>query len=80
MGQNIRLTNNLLENITNQIIRGILIHLNFKKAFDVIECEFIQNMPLVFFNFGDNNQQWKSTFYTYPESYLINNGFCTSPF
>jgi len=79
IGQNIRLTNNILEQTTNQNIPGILIQLDFKKAFDTIEWEFIQK-TLAFYNFGDSIQQWKSTFYTYPESYLINNGFCTSPF
>jgi len=79
IGQNIRLTNNILEQTTNQNIPGILIQLDFKKAFDTIEWEFIQK-TLAFYNFGDSIQQWISTLYTNPESSVMSNGFCTNPF
>ena len=79
IGQNIRLTNDILEQTTNQNIPGILITLDFKKAFDTIEWEFIKK-TLALFNFGDNIQRWISPLYANPESSVMNNGFCTNPF
>ena len=43
MGQNIRLINNILEQTKLQDIPGILLQLDFQKAFDTIEWKFIQN-------------------------------------
>ena len=42
IGQNIRLINDILEQTVAQNIPGILLQLDFKKAFDTIECKFIQ--------------------------------------
>ena len=43
MGQNIRLINDILEQTKLQDISGILLQLDFQKAFDTIEWKFIQN-------------------------------------
>jgi len=42
IGQNIRLINDILEQTKLRNIPGILLQLDFRKAFDTIECEFIQ--------------------------------------
>ena len=60
-------------------IPGILISLDFKKAFDSLEWGFIMNMPDVF-NFGTSIKRWISTFYTNIESAVINNGSLTNWF
>ena len=55
MGQNIRLINDILEQTKLQDIPGILLQLDFQKAFDTIEWKFIQNV-IAFFNFGESIQ------------------------
>ena len=79
IGQNVRLLNDILEQTETQNIPGILLQLDFRKAFDTIEWEFIQK-TLALFNFGESIQRWISTFYTNPESSVLNNGFCTNSF
>ena len=74
IGQNIRLINDIMEHTKLHNIPGILLLLDFRKAFDTIEWSFIQN-TLNFLNFGDGIERWVSTFYTGPESAVLNNGF-----
>ena len=42
MGQNIRLINDILEQTKLKDIPGILLQLDFQKAFDTIKWKFIQ--------------------------------------
>ena len=49
--QNIRLINDIMEQTEQQDIPGILLLLDFRKAFDTIEWNFIQQ-TLSLFNFG----------------------------
>ena len=79
IGQNIRLINDILEQTKLQNIPGILLQLDFRKAFDTIEWEFIQR-TIALFNFGESIQRWISIFYTNTESAVLNNGFCTNYF
>ena len=79
IGQNIRLINDILEQTKLQNIPGILLQLDFRKAFDTIEWEFIQR-TIALFNFGDSIQRWISIFYSKTESAVLNNGFCTNYF
>ena len=60
-------------------IPGILIALDFKKAFDSLEWAYIMN-TLDAFNFGTSIKRCISTFYTNIESAVINNGFLTNWF
>ena len=78
IGENIRLINDILEQTVAQNIPGILLQLDFKKAFDTIEWKFIEK-TLALLNCGDGIQRWISTLYTNPESSIMNNGFCTNP-
>ena len=55
IGQNVRLLNDILEQTEIQNIPGILLQLDFRKAFDTIEWEFIQK-TLALFNFGESIQ------------------------
>ena len=51
-GQNIRLINYIIQQTELQKIPGILLLLDFQKAFDTLEWSFIQN-TLNLFNFGN---------------------------
>ena len=79
IGQNIRLINDIIQQTEQQKIPGILILLDFQKAFDSLEWSFIQN-TLTLFNFGNEIKKWISTFYMNSESSVLNNGFCTNYF
>ena len=60
-------------------IPGILVSLDFRKAFDSLEWPFIMR-TLDAFNFGMSIKKWVSTFYTNVESAVLNNGFLTKWF
>ena len=79
LGQNIRVINDILEQTKLQSIPGILLQLDFCKAFDTIEWSFIHKV-IALLNFRDCIQRWISTFYSNSESALLNNGFCTNYF
>ena len=79
IGQNIRLLIDVLEQTKRQDIPGILLLLDFRKAFDTLEWPFIQQ-TLSVFNFGESIIHWVSTFYVKCVSSVLNNGFCTEPF
>jgi len=76
IGQNIRLLCDLLEQTELENIPGILLQLDFRKAFDTIEWPMIQQV-LSIFNFGVSIKRWIETFYCNAESSIINNGFTT---
>ena len=79
IGQNIRLINDIIQQTELQKIPGILLFLDFQKAFDTLEWSFIQH-TLNLFNFGNSIKKWISAFYTNSESSVLKNGFCTNYF
>lgn len=79
IGENIRLISDVMECTKVQNIPGILLSLDFRKAFDSIEWPFIMK-TLDYFNFGAGIKKWVSTFYTNIESAVLNNGFTTDWF
>ena len=74
IGENIRLINDILGQTKAQDIPGILLLLDFKKAFDTVEWGFIQN-TLDLFNFGSNIKQWvkRALFSTMDIQLIISN-------
>ena len=60
-------------------IPGIAVFLDFEKAFDSIEWDFIQKC-LESFNFGPNLRQWINVFYKDIDSCVINNGVASQHF
>ena len=76
IGQNIRLINDILEQTELQNIPGILLQLDFRKAFDTVEWPVIEQ-TLSKFNFGDSIKRWVQTFYCNAESSVLNNGLNT---
>jgi len=79
IGQNVRLLNDLLEYMDVKNIPGILLFVDFEKAFDAIEWPFIQDV-LRHFNFGQDIRKWVSILYSYVESAVINGGYTTNYF
>ena len=62
-----------------QNIPGILLFIDFVKAFDSIDWEFTVKC-LDVFGFGPSFKGWIETFYKNISSCVINNGMCTSQF
>jgi len=58
---------------------GMLLFIDFEKAFDMLEWSFIPHV-LKFFNFGPNIQKWISVLYSDVESGVINGGYMTNYF
>ena len=60
-------------------IPGLAIFIDFKKAFDTVEWNFLFR-TLQAFNFGPCIQKWIRTFYANCSSSFINNGFASEFF
>ena len=73
IGESIRLIADTMDFTKINDIPGIAVFLDFEKAFDSIEWDFIQKC-LESFNFGPNLRQWISVFYKDISSCVINNG------
>ena len=79
IGENTRLIYDILHITDEQDIPGLLLIVDFEKAFDSISWKFI-NHTLNFFNFGDSIKRWINLFYTDIQSCVIQNGFLSEPF
>ena len=79
IGENTRLIYDILH-ITDELdIPGLLLIVDFEKAFDSISWKFI-NHTLNFLNFGDSIKRWINVFYNDIQSCVIQNGFLSGPF
>ena len=76
IGENVRLIYDLIH-YTDQ--KGIAIFLDFKKAFDSIEWNYLLQ-TLQFFNFGHDIQNWIKIFYNNVTSCVLNNGHASTFF
>ena len=79
IGENTRLIYDILQITDEQDIPGLLLIVDFEKAFDSISWKFI-NHTLNFFNFGDSIKRWINCFYNDIQSFVIQNGFLSEPF
>ena len=75
----IRLIADTMDFTKTNDIPGIAVFLDFEKAFDSVEWDFIQKC-LESFNFGPNLRQWISVFYKDISSCVINNGVASQHF
>ena len=73
MGENIRCLYDVLQFTETNNIPGLLMLIDFQKAFDSISWPFIQKV-FRFFNFGDSIIQWINTFYNNIIACIIVNG------
>lgn len=78
IGENIRLLYDIIHETKERNIPGLLLLVDFEKAFDSVSWDFI-NQVLQFFNFGPI-RHWIQTFYNNSESCIIQNGFLSKCF
>ncbi|KAL9965225.1 hypothetical protein ACROYT_G028996 [Oculina patagonica] len=79
IGESIRLIADTMDFTKINDIPGIAVFLDFEKAFDSIEWDFIQKC-LESFKFGPNLRQWINVFYKDISSCVINNGVASKHF
>ena len=79
IGENIRLLYDTLLYTEAEQIPGLLLMIDFAKAFDSVSWKFIQK-SLDFFNFGPDIKRWIRTFYCNANSRIVLNGQCSSWF
>lgn len=77
--ENTRLIYDTLEYTETKDISGLLLILDFEKAFDCLEWNFLMK-TLKRFNFGESFMQWVKVFYTNIKSCVVNNGSRTDFF
>ena len=69
----------LIERAEEENIPGMLLLLDFEKAFDTVEWSFLLK-TLDSFGFGKDLCNWVKTFYTDQTSSILNNGHCSELF
>ena len=78
-GENIRLIDSTIKYASTKQIPGLLLFIDFEKAFDSIEWPFIER-TLKHFNFGASLVTWFKLFYTNISSCIQNNGWSSEFF
>ena len=79
IGENIRLIDSVINFTAAKNIPGLLVFLDFEKAFDTIEWPFIHK-TFHHFNFGSSILRWIKLFYHDVESCTLNNGWSSNLF
>ena len=79
IGENIRLIDSVICYAKDKNIPGLLLFLDFEKAFDTIEWSFIRK-TFQHFGFGSSMLKWLNLFYCRPESCVLNNGWASEFF
>ena len=79
IGQNIRSIEDILLLSKKHNISGLLVLIDFEKAFDTVEWDFLFE-SLKSFNFGQTFRAWIKLLYTNISSCTINNGYFSRNF
>ena len=79
IGENIRTVLDVIEYTSLKTDPGILLFLDFEKAFDTVSWDFLLK-TLDYFNFGENFKKWISIIYNQPIATILNNGHSTNFF
>ena len=79
IGENIRLIDSIINYTNTEKIPGLLLFVDFEKAFDSIEWSFIEK-TLKYYNFGTPLVTWAKVFYTDISSCVLNNGWSSDFF
>ena len=79
IGENIRLINSVIDYAEKQNIPGLLLFVDFEKAFDTLEWTFVEK-TLSFYNFGEAIKSWIKLFYSNITSCIQNNGWSSDFF
>ena len=73
IGENIRTLYDVMQYLNEKEKLGMLLQIDFEKAFDSIEWKYI-NVILERYNFGGDFIKWFNIIYKNSSSYVINNG------
>ena len=79
IGENIRSILDIMSFTQAKNLPGLLLFIDFEKAFDSLEWHFLEKC-LELFNFGPDLIRWVNTFYKNVKSCIINNGLCSHYF
>ena len=79
IGESIRLILDVMEYTKQKDIPGVAVFLDFEKAFDSVEWNYIQKC-LETVNFGPRLRQWIQVFYHNISSCVLSNGHASEPF
>ena len=79
IGESIRLIKDVMDFTKRNNLPEIAVFLDFEKAFDSIEWDFLQ-ICLQSFNFGPQLRRWVSIFYNNITSCILNNGYASNHF
>ena len=79
IGECIRLISDTMSYTKQKNLTGAAVFLDFEKAFDSIEWNYLQKC-LEVFNFGPQLRQWVQVFYSDISSCVLNNGFASKHF
>ena len=79
IGENLRLVDSVIKYTAAKDIPGLLLFLDFEKAFDSLEWPFIHK-TLEHFGFGPTLIKWVKVFYCNIESCILNNGWSSNFF
>ncbi len=79
IGENIRTIADLIEYTSLKDMPGILLLIDFEKAFDTVKWSYIIKC-LKYFNFGDSFIHWVKVLYNKIESTVIKNGYTSDHF
>ena len=74
-----RLLNSVISYAEQQNVPGMLLFIDFEKAFATLEWKFLEK-TLRFYNFGDSQITWIKLFYTDVSSSVQNNGWSSEFF
>ena len=79
IGENIRTVQDMISYLKFKNESGILLLIDFEKAFDTVRWSFIDK-ALKTFNFGNSFRKWVEVLYTNIQSAVLNNGYLTNFF
>ena len=79
ISENIRSILDIMEYTKAKKLPGLLLFIDFEKAFDSLEWDFLEKC-LGKFNFGQDFRRWLNIFYNDVQSCVINNGLCSRYF
>ena len=79
IGEAVRSIIDVMDYTKEQNIPGILLFIDFEKAFDSLNWNFLLKCLNVF-GFGPSLIRWIGTFYTNISSCVLNNGLCSQYF
>ena len=79
IGENIQLIYDRLHYTELHMLPGMLVLIDFEKAFDSVSSSFIEHV-LNLFNFKQSIKDWIKTLYNNSTSRIIQNGFLSQSF